>query len=133
MTAVRTPVIVACALAALAGLGAARTVLAHHSQTQYEPKVTISVEGSLKRATWANPHTLFIIEGKKVGSDEAPKEWTAEGPSPRQLEATGWGRTVSKIGDKLIVEGRQRRDGQPELLLLKITVESGKTFSVRPD
>jgi hypothetical protein len=129
MKSISTLMVLAGAMA-LAGAGAA---FAHHSQSQFEPELTISVEGTLTKASWSNPHTLFVVEGKKVGSADAAQEWTVEGPSPRQLEGKGWGRTVSKAGDKVTFEGRPRRDGQPELLLLSVTLADGKTFSFKPE
>jgi Family of unknown function (DUF6152) len=106
---------------------------AHHSQSQFEPELTISVEGTLTKASWANPHTLFVLQGRKAGSSDAMQEWTVEGPSPRQLETKGWGRAVSKPGDKLTFAGRPRRDGQPEMLLLSVTLADGKTISFKPE
>ena len=129
MTSIRMSVVLAGAMA-LAGGGA---VFAHHSQSQFEPELTISIEGTLTKASWSNPHTLFVIEGKKAGSSDAAQEWTVEGPSPRQLETKGWGRAVSKPGDKLTFEGRPRRDGQPELLLVSVTLADGKTISFKPE
>jgi hypothetical protein len=121
------------ALMALAAGATNTTLLAHHSQSQFEPELTISVEGTLTKASWANPHTLFVLQGKKSGSSDAMQEWTVEGPSPRQLETKGWGRAVSKPGDKVTFEGRPRRDGQPELLLLSVTLADGKTISFKPE
>lgn len=121
------------AMAALAIAGASAPLAAHHSQSQFEPELTISVEGTLTKASWANPHTLFVLQGKKAGSSDAMQEWTVEGPSPRQLETKGWGRAVSKTGDKVTFEGRPRRDGQPELLLLSVTLADGKTISFKPE
>jgi hypothetical protein len=40
---------------------------------------------------------------------------------------------VSKAGDRVTFEGRPRRDGQPELLLLSVTLADGKTFSFKPE
>jgi hypothetical protein len=122
-----------CAVAVLVAAGAATSVWAHHSQSQFEPELSIAIEGTLTKASWSNPHTLFVIDGKKVGTSDAAQEWTVEGPSPRQLEAKGWGRTVSKAGDRVTFEGRPRRDGQPELLLLSVTLADGKTFSFKPE
>ena len=107
--------------------------LAHHSQSQFEPDITVSVEGTLTKASWSNPHTLFVVQGKKVGGSDAAQEWTIEGPTPRQLEMKGWGRNVSRAGDKITFEGRPRRDGQPELLLLSVTLADGKTISFKPE
>jgi hypothetical protein len=133
MKSIRNQIILGCAIASLMGVGTTVTLRAHHSQSQFEPEQTISIEGTLTKASWANPHTLFVIEGKKAGSSDAAQEWTVEGPSPRQLEAKGWGKGVSKAGDKVTFEGRPRRDGQPELLLLSVTLADGKTFSFKPE
>jgi hypothetical protein len=133
MKLIRTQLVLLCAIAALVAVGTTVRLLAHHSQSQFEPELTISIEGTLTKASWANPHTLFVIEGKKAGSTGATQEWTVEGPSPRQLEAKGWGKAVSKAGDKVTFEGRPRRDGQSELLLLSVTLADGKTFSFKPE
>ena len=133
MKSIRNQFILGCAIAALIGGGTTARLLAHHSQSQFEPELSISIEGTLTKASWSNPHTLFVIEGKKAGSSDAAQEWTVEGPSPRQLEAKGWGKAVSKAGDKVTFEGRPRRDGQPELLLLSVTLADGKTFSFKPE
>ena len=133
MKSIRLTRLVFGAIVALTAALATTNALAHHSQSQFEPEATISIEGTLTKGSWANPHTLFVLQGKKVGSSDAPQEWTVEGPSPRQLETKGWGRAVSKPGDKLTFEGRPRRDGQPELLLLSVTLADGKTFSFKPE
>src|SRR5690349_7528272 len=129
MKSIRTHLVLLGAAAALAGGAGTASLAAHHSQSQFEPEMTVSVEGTLTKGSWANPHTLFVLQGKKVGSNDAPQEWTVEGPSPRQLESKGWGRNISKPGDKLTFEGRPRRDGQPELLLLGVTLADGKVIS----
>ena len=133
MNSIRTHLVLFAVVAALIGAAGGATLVAHHSQSQFEPELTISIEGTLTKASWSNPHTLFVVEGKKVGGGDAAQEWTVEGPSPRQLEAKGWGRTVSKAGDKVTFEGRPRRDGQPELLLLSVTLADGKTLSFKPE
>jgi len=133
MKSIRLTRLVSGAIVALTAALATTNAVAHHSQSQFEPEATISIEGTLTKGSWANPHTLFVLQGKKVGSSDAPQEWTVEGPSPRQLETKGWGKAVSKPGDKLTFEGRPRRDGQPELLLLSVTLADGKTFSFKPE
>ena len=133
MKSIRLTRLVFGAVIALTAALATTNAVAHHSQSQFEPEATISIEGTLTKGSWANPHTLFVLQGKKVGSSDAPQEWTVEGPSPRQLETKGWGKAVSKPGDKLTFEGRPRRDGQPELLLLSVTLADGKTFSFKPE
>ena len=113
--------------------GATTAVVAHHSQSQFEPEKTVSIEGTLTRLSWRNPHTLFLMQGRLQGGADAEQEWAIEGPSPRQIEANGWGSTVSKVGDKVTFSGRPRRDGKPELLLLTVTLADGKTISFKPE
>lgn len=113
--------------------GATTAAVAHHSQSQFEPEKTVSIEGTLTRLSWRNPHTLFLLQGKVVDGAGAEQEWAVEGPSPRQIEANGWGSTVSKVGDKVTFSGRPRRDGKPELLLLTVTLADGKTISFKPE
>ena len=132
MKSTRTAMAVIAVLTMVAA-GAARNAFAHHSQSQFEPETAISIEGTLTKASWSNPHTLFFIDGKRVGGSESVQEWVVEGPSPRQLETKGWGRAVSKVGDRVTFEGRPRRDGKPELLLQGVTLADGKTFSFKPD
>ena len=98
-------------LVALVIAGTAMSAGAHHSQSQFEPEKTISIEGTLTRLSWRNPHTLFLVEGKLVGGTEAEQEWAVEGPSPNQIARSGWGANVSKVGDKVTFTGRPRRDG----------------------
>jgi len=120
-------------LVALCAFALGGTVLAHHSQSQFDPQVVVTIEGTLTKASWSNPHTLFFVDGRRVGTTEAVQLWSLEGPAPRQLEARGWGRAVSKPGDKITFSGRPRRDGKPELLLLSVTLEGGKLIEFKPE
>jgi hypothetical protein len=113
--------------------GAATVAGAHHSQSQFEPEKTLVIEGTLTRLSWRNPHTLFLIQAKEAGGAGAEQEWTVEGPSPAQLTRAGWGSAVSKVGDKVTFNGRPRRDGRPELLLLSVTLADGKKLTFIPD
>ena len=132
MTRLRKHIARLCVLS-LGITGAGAAVEAHHSQSQFEPEKTVSIQGTLTRLSWRNPHTLFLIQGKLVEGADAEREWTVEGPSPQQLTKVGWGATVSKAGDKVTFSGRPRRDGKPELLLLTVTLADGKTFNFSPD
>jgi hypothetical protein len=121
--------IAAVALAALTAVAVTGDAWAHHSQSQFEPEKTVSVEGTLTRLSWRNPHTLFLLNGKLVNGSDAEQEWAIEGPSPNQITRRGWGAAISKVGDKVTFTGRPRRDGKAELLLLSVTLADGKTIT----
>ena len=132
MTRRRTEM-VALGLAMLVATAVATEVLAHHSQSQFEPEKTLTIQGTLTRLSWRNPHTLFLLNGRLVSGSDGEQEWAVEGPSPNQIARAGWGAAVSKVGDKVTFTGRPRRDGKPELLLLSVTLADGKTISFIPD
>ncbi len=132
MTFTRTQLVRLC-VSVLCVAGPATAAWAHHSQSQFDSEKTLEIEGTLTRLSWQNPHTLFLIKAKQVGSTTAEQEWTVEGPSPAQLTRAGWGSSVSKVGDKVMFNGRPRRDGSAELLLLSVTLADGKKLSFVPD
>ena len=73
------------AIASMALIAAASSdLIAHHSQSQFEPELTISIEGTLTKASWANPHTLFVLQGRKAGGSDAaqPLAWGSMFLSP---------------------------------------------------
>jgi|RhiMethySRZTD1v2_1073278.scaffolds.fasta_scaffold00767_15 uncharacterized protein DUF6152 len=110
------------------------TVSAHHSQSAYEATRTITIDGTLKAVSWANPHSLFFVEARPSDSPgDALQRWNVEGPAPRQLEQAGWSRADAKIGEHITITGRPRRDGKPDLLLTSLVTAAGRTINVRAD
>ena len=119
------------------GLGvalAASAVSAHHSQSAYEPTRTVTIEGTLQAISWANPHSLFFVSARLADAPTAPlQRWSVEGPNPRSLEGFGWMRTDAKIGEKIAMTGRPRRDGKPDMLVVGVVTAAGKKISFRND
>ena len=107
---------------------------AHHSQSGYEAAKTVTISGTLKAVSWANPHSLFFVEARPSDSPNAPlQRWSVEGPAPRQLEQAGWTRADAKIGEQITMTGRPRRDGKPDLLLTSLVTAAGRAINFRPD
>jgi hypothetical protein len=109
-------------------------VSAHHSQSAYEPTRTVTIEGTLQAISWANPHSLFFVNARLADNPNDPvQRWSVEGPNPRTLEMAGWARTDAKIGEKISMTGRPRRDGKPDMLVVAVTTAAGKNISFRND
>jgi hypothetical protein len=107
---------------------------AHHSQSAYEATRTLTIVGTLKAISWANPHSLFFVEARLSDAPaDAVQRWNVEGPSPRQLEQAGWTRADAKVGEHITMTGRPRRDGKPDLLLVSLVTADGRTINFRPD
>ena len=110
------------------------SVSAHHSQSAYDPTRTITIEGTLLALSWANPHSLFVVNARPVDTPNAPlQRWSVEGPAPRALEGFGWTRTDAKVGEKVQMTGRPRRDGKPDMLVVGVVTAAGKKISFRND
>jgi hypothetical protein len=107
---------------------------AHHSQSAYEATKSVTIVGTLKAVSWANPHSLFFVEARPSDSpSDALQRWNVEGPAPRQLESAGWTRADAKVGEHITITGRPRRDGKPDLLLTSLVTADGRSINFRPD
>lgn len=121
-------------LAAVGLIVGAAVPQAHHSQSAYEPTKTVTIEGTLERVSWANPHSLFFVNARPSDKPgDAAQRWSVEGPNPRALETAGWARADARIGEKIQMTGRPRRDGRPDMLVVGVTLASGRAISFRND
>jgi len=88
---------------------------AHHSAAIYDSKQIVTVQGSVTRYEWANPHVYIYIEqcteaGQKI-------EWKIEGSPPSILRRLGWSSGTLKAGDSLSVTGHPVRSASSKTLL----------------
>ena len=118
------------AVACLALLLSSGTITSgHHSQAVFDLDNQISLEGRIVQVNWGNPHSLFFLEGKKVGEpDSQIKKWAMEGPSPTSLTRTGWTQDLLKVGDQITAKGNGSRTGRPMMLLKEVTTSDGKVW-----
>jgi len=81
----------------------APAVWAHHSQSEYDLRAKVEVEGSVTKVEWRSPHAWIYVDvinekGEKVN-------WSFELPSPVTLMRRGWTRDSLKPGDRVKVSG----------------------------
>ena len=100
---------VAVVVVALAVLGAARAITAHHSfAAQYDRDKPITLQGRVTRIEWMNPHVYFYID---VTEGSSVTHWAIEGGAPTSLYRAGWRKDSLKVGDVVTVHGYLARDG----------------------
>ena len=90
-------------LAACAGLWLALSpaVWAHHSQSEYDLRGKVEVEGAVTKVEWRSPHAWIYVD---VTSDKGETvNWSFELPSPVTLMRRGWTRDSVKPGDRVKV------------------------------
>jgi hypothetical protein len=97
-------------LAACAGLclSLSPAVWAHHSQSEYDLKGKVEVEGAVTKVEWRSPHAWIYVD---VTSDKGETvNWSFELPSPVTLMRRGWTRDSLKPGDRITVGGARAKN-----------------------
>ena len=89
-------------------LAIAPTAWAHHSQSEYDLRGKVEVEGAVTKVEWRSPHAWIYVDvitekGEKVN-------WSFELPSPVTLMRRGWTRDSLKPGDRIKVGGAPARN-----------------------
>jgi hypothetical protein len=81
---------------------------AHHSQSEYDLRSKVEVEGTVTKVEWRSPHAWFYVD---VVNDKGEKvNWSFELPSPVTLMRRGWTRDSLKPGDHIKVVGAPARN-----------------------
>ncbi|HET9830788.1 MAG TPA: DUF6152 family protein [Vicinamibacterales bacterium] len=76
---------------------------AHHSQSEYDLRGKVEVEGTVTKVEWRSPHAWVYLD---VTNDKGEKvNWSFELPSPVTLMRRGWTRDSLKPGDHIKVAG----------------------------
>ena len=85
-------------------------IIAHHSfSAEFDANKVLNLKGIVTKIEWANPHTYFYMDVS--GSDGKVVNWGMEMGSPNGLMRQGWTRNTLHIGDEVVVEGSQAKDG----------------------
>jgi hypothetical protein len=95
----QTVIAVAAAVLLVAGTPAR----AHHSYADFLND-TVSVEGTLEKVLFANPHTILTLRARDGAI------YTANWRAASQLDRTGVRATDLKVGDVVIVSGTPSKD-----------------------
>ena len=95
---------------ALAGLGLvlSSVALAHHSQSEFDLRGKVEVEGTVTRLEWKSPHARLYVDVKNDKGETV--NWNFELPSPNTLMRRGWKRDSLKSGDRVAVTGAPARN-----------------------
>ena len=103
--------------------GAASRVSAHHSFAVFDLTSQKSIEGTVKKVDWTNPHVWVWVDVPTTGG--ASETYGFEGMSPNYLARRGWSRTTLQTGMKVTVQYRPLKDGKPGGMLLSAKLPTG--------
>jgi hypothetical protein len=99
-------------------------VVAHHSQTMYEPDKKVTVDGVVSRWAWANPHSWLFVDVRLP--DGTMENWGFEANSAATMQRAGWSRTQFAVGDKVTVTGWPMKSGDKRALLNRVVSANGQ-------
>jgi Family of unknown function (DUF6152) len=94
----------------LAGIGItlAFAAFAHHSQSEFDPQLRVTIEGRVGKLDWRSPHARLLVDAVDENGDAVV--WDFELPSPTTLMRRGWSRKSLLPGDPVTVTGFRARN-----------------------
>jgi hypothetical protein len=99
---------------------------AHHSQSEFDLRARVEVEGTVTKVDWRSPHAWIYVD---VTDDKGQKvNWSFELPSPTTLMRRGWTRDSLKPGDRIHVAGAPARNHPAIAIATSIRDGNGKPF-----
>ena len=99
-------------------------VWAHHSQSEFDFRSKVDIEGTVTKVDWRSPHAWIYVD---VTDDKGQKvNWSFELPSPTTLMRRGWTRESLKPGDRVKVAGAKARNFPTIAIASSIKDANGK-------
>jgi hypothetical protein len=115
----------------LSGLLLASTAAsAHHSFAMFDATKSITVTGTVKNVSYANPHVwvdMVVMNGK--GDLET---WGMEGGNLGGLYRMGWTKDTVKVGDKITMEVHPIKNGMTGGQIMRVTLADGRVLGRGP-
>jgi len=81
---------------------------AHHSQSEFDLRAKVDVEGTVTKVDWRSPHAWIYVDVTDTKGQTI--NWSFELPSPTTLMRRGWTRDSVKPGDRISVSGAPARN-----------------------
>ena len=81
---------------------------AHHSQSEFDLRSKLAVEGIVTKLEWKSPHGRLYVDVKDDKGQVV--NWNFELPSPNTLMRRGWKRDALQPGDRVKVEAAPARN-----------------------
>lgn len=106
-------------------------VQGHHSGSAYDRTVQASIQGTIVRYDWSNPHVYLWVEEETDGGERIT--WEIEGFPPAILRRLGWSRDEVEVGDRVTIGGNPGRDPEQGILMMTSLAKTDDAeLSMRP-
>ena len=85
--------------------------MAHHSfAAEFDANKTVTIKGVVSKVDWVNPHIFIYVDVKDAQTGKVAN-WACEMGSPNGLTRQGWTRNTFTLGEDIIIEGWQAKNG----------------------
>ena len=102
---------------------------AHHSNSIFDLTSTVSLQGTVSRYVWANPHVYVYVEIEDDSGRLA--EWLIEADPTPMMTRNGWTPTTLTPGDPVSVRANPDRNTQRSHALLLSLIKSDGVLLTR--
>lgn len=95
---------------------------AHHSASNFDVSNKITLEGTIVRYEWKNPHVYVWLEQDASADGQGGAEkvvWELEGQPPSMLRRMGWTQETLNVGDHVTIEGSPDRNAGKKKALME--------------
>ena len=116
--------LLAAAMAAGILLAGAPAVAHHAFSAEFDVDSPISLNGTVTRVEWLNPHSWIYID--VAGTDGETVEWAIEVGPPGPLFRRGIRKEMLPIGSEIQVDGFQAQDKSTRATGLDVTFPDGR-------
>jgi hypothetical protein len=116
-------------LATVAAVLASSAAFAHHSPSAFDISGQVTVEGTLTKVDWTNPHVYLTVE--TVGANGQRALQQVESVSVASAQSMGLKRDVLTIGSRVVVRAHPNRRGVGYTVLgADVTTSDGTTYAL---
>src|SRR5262245_7014946 len=98
---------------------------AHHSTAMYDSQNPVTINGTVKKFEWTNPHAFVYLEVKDEKTGKVV-EWEVEMMSLNHLRGYGWTSKTVKQGDMLSATGAPAKSGAPSMIANRMKLADGR-------
>jgi hypothetical protein len=97
---------------------------AHHSQSEFDLRGKVEVEGAVTKVDWRSPHAWIYVDVTDAKGEKV--NWSFELPSPVTLMRRGWTRDSLKPGDRVTITGAPAKNFPTIAIANFVRDENGK-------